>query len=238
MEENKSQQQTDNGHEQDGHADAREQEKSRPENQQTNKCNCLDCIKQLANWLISPVKWFYRIDPVAKFTFILCFVGAMQVWAFVESERAFIYPWVTLSQNALSVGKQIVVTLNTHNGGHSGAFLVDANVTYSLEPLPKEPHYIRGDVNAVSGPLPAGMAVRGETPLHGTDGKPLIPDQTAIDALTNGTIPFYVFGWVKYTDAFSWFGPKISGFCGKYTPGHSPDNAFYNCGQPAYVYAR
>src|ERR1035437_5746403 len=171
---------------------------------------------------------------VARFTLVLCVVGAFQAWAFITSERAFIYQWTNfVSPSPLVAGKPITLTNNLRNSGRLGAFIIDVNLTYAFlkEPLPIEPHYQEGFANAVSGPIPAGTVFKATIALQRNDAA-LILTQPDIDVINNGTFHFYVFGWVKYKDAFSFFRAKKTGFCGVYVPTKSPDDAFNNCGRP------
>jgi hypothetical protein len=192
--------------------------------------------------------WLFRqSDPVAGFTAwiaiftaILMLISGIQVWAFVQSERAFVYPWTTLSPTALIADKQAIVTMNVQNSGHSGASIIDVNLTYffSKDPLPEEPAYIEGAQNAVVGPIAQNMVLKAVVPLHDKFGVQQIFNQTNIDTINDGTYKLYVFGWIKYTDDFSLWGPKTTGFCGVYAPGQTTDNTFFNCGRMAYVYTR
>lgn len=179
---------------------------------------------------------------VGLFTVVLAVVSGLQWWAFITSERAFVYEWVTLPSVGLVANKQLVLTINTFNGSRTPAFISEGNVTYLFlkkdVPLPVEPPYVDGAENAIVGPILGGAPLRGAVPLTDKNKHPLILTQSDLDALNAGAFRLYIFGWIKYADDFSVFGPKTNGFCGVYNPGQPPDNAFNNCGRPAYVYSR
>jgi hypothetical protein len=202
---------------------------------------CCDIIRSCWNYF-----WFGGLNPEARFagwvarlTLLLFIVGAFQAYAFITSERAFVYQWTNfVSPHPLSAGAPIAVTVNVHNSGRLSAFITDMNLTYLFltDPLPIDPHYVGGGVNAVSGPVPPGTIFKAIVTLQTHTGD-LVPNQS-VDAVNNGTLRFYIFGWVQYTDAFSWLGPKITGYCGVYVPTAQPDSDFNNCGRPNYIYAR
>jgi hypothetical protein len=175
---------------------------------------------------------------VGVFTGVLAVVGIIQAWAFIQSERSFVYAYAdSISPNQVTPDQPFQVTIAVRNDGKSEAFISDFNVTYLLTDkiLPPTPSYQYPTAFAMNGPIVAGARYDGIMSPKVPNGLPAAFGSDMLALLKEGKESFYIFGWVKYSDAFTWFGDKTTGFCGNW---RAVDNKFYDCGVSAYTYAR
>jgi hypothetical protein len=173
---------------------------------------------------------------VAVFTVVLACVGAVQTWAFIQSERASLYVNIlSIEPFPIQPARPFSIRLSVTNTGRSQAIIVEqkTKVWVSLN-LPEKPDLTDVKFRAVGGPVPAGgtrFLVNG----------PLSPTLTGfqIEDIGRGLLKLYIFGYVKLTDDFSVFGTRTLGFCGIYDPfaksadGGIPIN---QCDNPSYTY--
>jgi hypothetical protein len=180
----------------------------------------------------------WKLDFVAAFTGLLTFVTAIQVWAFIEGERAFLLPVSGhFEGSTLIPDKQLVLWLEIKNSGHSTAIIDNLNVSYAANALPALPSY-SPDASIAFAPLLGGSI----NPIHSTsiwpDGRPFSLPKYDVDRIQNQTVRFQVFGFVQYHDFFSWFGStRKTGFCYIYTPAALPAFSFDPCPEKNYTYA-
>jgi hypothetical protein len=173
---------------------------------------------------------------VAAFTFCLACVGMIQAWAFIQSERASLYVNInSIEPSPILPARPFSVRMTVVNTGRSQAFIVEQKVKIWVGlNLPEWPDL--SDIKyTVSGPVPAGgsrFLVAG----------PMSPTLTGfqIEDIGRGLLKFYIFGYVKFTDDFSFFGPHTIGFCGIYDPVvKSTDGglSLSQCDNPNYTYS-
>jgi len=168
----------------------------------------------------------------AAFTLCLAVVGIAQVYSFIVSERAFVVPVDTNFTNGLIAKEnplQVWIALKNKGKSIGSIDVLEVAITHELS---TEPKYL-GAQKIAYPPIASGE--RFERPLEFDTGWP----QQTIDQLTHGVLDFFVFGRVKYRDDFSWFGPRVNGFCFKYLPGPiSGPHVFEPCRQTAYTYSK
>jgi hypothetical protein len=192
---------------------------------------------------------FYRdYEPIEKFTFWLMLatlglvaVGGLQVWSFVESERAALTINLTgIEGEKLAVGKPIVVQVSIENSGKGIAFFQDGAVdTRTSQLIPEKPQYLMGTFD-VQGPIAAGATVSGTVAVKNHLGNIAILTQPVVDDLNGGAHTAFAYGYIRYNDGFSklpFFGSKAIYFCGRMvTNGGLAPVTFNGCGNPAYVH--
>jgi hypothetical protein len=233
----------DHGQEQEGQSDARMQKQSRPNDQQENKGNCLDCLKKLSAWLISPITWVYRLQPIEKFTAILCVIGTVQVWTFIASER----PFVSVSQIQIAGGElkaevPLVFIIGVKNSGKETAFVVDSrNIVRTQPDLPLYRGLKRDMVETTAkGPIVAGDTNSIISRPTNKNGQPIVLAQKQIDQLAIGDQHLWIIGYITYKDLFPIFGAtNTTGYCFVYNPKPADGRLgnFDRCGDEEYEYA-
>jgi hypothetical protein len=175
---------------------------------------------------------------VATFTFVLAGVSLIQVWAFIQSERAAIYPYVDRIDPTPVVSDQpIAIDVTIINNGRAQAFFSEARVAvWAGTSLPNKPDFSK-----------ATFVVSGVIPPQGRRHVRFGPVEEAfnwaqIKEIDNGTAKLWVYGYVTFTDDFSLFGAKSVGFCGIYLPpklaniAKPPGPPIADCLDPNYVY--
>jgi len=176
---------------------------------------------------------------VGIFTGVLAVAAAVQGWAFIQSERATIYPQIErISPIPLVSDQPMFVDVTLINSGRAQAFFSEARVgMWGGKSLPNKPDFSHSKF-AVSGFIPPGNR------RYFTVG-PIEPafNWAQIDDINRGNNFFlYIYGFVKFTDDFSVFGPKIVGFCGQYEPsqiGKAPGaTPISDCQNANYEYSR
>jgi hypothetical protein len=179
-------------------------------------------------------------DPLARytsrlgwFTLLLAIVTALQLFTFITSERAFLtVAEVSPHQPPLVVGKPLNLILEIGNGGKSTGSVDLLNLSYSIQELPDEPNYGTGSQLFSSPILP------GTHHAFGMGTEKLVPTQQLFDSVVNGTIKFYLYGFIRYSDDFSWFGYRVTGFCFLYAPDGDPKSVRWaTCNKRKYVYS-
>jgi len=172
---------------------------------------------------------FHDLEAIAIFTGLLVIVGALQVWTFIVTERAF------LSQESIAFSpgprpsphQPIVISFDIRNNGHTTAFMFDANITlkWTSDSLPTRPRYVRDPQTKmlIKGPLVAGDSWRA-TFRAKRNNNPVIMDKPFIDNIEHGKTKVYMYGFVRYHDgfAFNLFTHTI-GFCSVYNPVNDPN---------------
>jgi hypothetical protein len=174
---------------------------------------------------------------VAVFTVVLASVGAIQTWAFIQSERASLYVNIlSIEPSPVQPLRPFSIRLSVINTGRSQAFIAETKTKawVSLS-LPERPDLTDVKFSAVGGLVPAGGT---RFLING----PLSPTLTGfqIEDIGRGLLKLYIFGYVKFTDDFSVFGARTLGFCGIYNPfAKSTDGgiSINQCDNPNYSYS-
>jgi hypothetical protein len=170
-----------------------------------------------------------RLNPVAAFTAVLCLIGGFQVWAFIQSERAFLS---ISAANILSTGNDspLIIGFELSNGGRSVA-TGHINFYSRMRSLPSTPDYSNPLIMAYS-PVVAGGIDRPSinVPLPSSD----------IAEIRGGQQPFFIYGIIYFSDVFTFFGPKQVGFCLRFREINAPPvvSFFGTCTESAYSFAR
>ena len=178
--------------------------------------------------------WFKGLGPIDVFTGLLVFVGAIQVWTFVRTERAYI-SLDSVALTAIPAANQpIVIRLDVKNDGRTTAFVTSADATFRVTnvPLPKYPEYVPSEIPAIAGPLVAGSIFHGTLRPQGQDRRPMCWIATGLPPKTT----LYVYGYIKYKDGF-WPFNRTVGFCVRYAPEENPSvGTFSTCDESNYRY--
>ena len=185
----------------------------------------------LSTIITTPARWFYRLKPVEKFTAVLCAIGVFQVWAFIQSERAFVFPssvtFVGLANDEAS--QPIILDVELANYGKNPARIGRLTAFVTTDPLAPYPNYeAQGRVERAYPPIPPDGKIGEE--LNASDWA-----KTTAEQVRDGELPFRIFGQVIYWDDF--FGQRVSDFCYVYIANKSdPSKAtFRNCPEPNYT---
>jgi hypothetical protein len=159
----------------------------------------------------------------------LVVLSALQAGNFIATERAFVAPSSTDFAVQETVGvKQLPMLLELRNSGKNTATIEEltAGITHQLPP---EPIYFEAQKFAFAPIIPGGSTKR------------ILPFETnwgeaTANGVKTGSLPFYIFGRIRYSDSFSWImGFKETGFCFIHTPG-SPIAPFETCLERAFTY--
>lgn len=178
----------------------------------------------------SLVRWT-RI--VGLFTFFLAIVAAIQFWAFVQSERAFLSV-ISLSVNGnfpIAGDPSVRVFFQVKNGGRNVAMPQYTTVTMGLGQLPARPEY-------GAEPQSAKPPIQPDSVANDIDvivlQRALTQDE--IDGIKAGKNRMSFFGYIKYTDVFWLFGSRTTGFCFTYTAQPTSVSPFVTCPESDYTY--
>jgi hypothetical protein len=179
---------------------------------------------------------------VGVFTSVLAIVGGIQAWAFIQSERAFLsLAAMQFDGVHLAAEKRVTILVDVKNSGRSTGFVTDFNITTTITPsatkLPKIPDYQQGPGIAV-GPIVAAGTKKVIANPRGLNNAPtLILPQDVAASIKSKTLLVYIFGYISYTDEFTLFGPRKSGFCYLYIPDRGNESIFDDCPYAEYTYA-
>jgi hypothetical protein len=104
--------------------------------------------RMMWRWIPSPITFFTAV--LAIFTIVLAISTSVQVWAFIESERAFVtIDIVGVEGGKILEAQPVVLNLSVRNFGRESAFMEEAVISYQLGALPREPRYVRGILNSL-----------------------------------------------------------------------------------------
>ena len=186
---------------------------------------CVEKITSPVKWFFGLVKWFYGLEPIEKFTAILCVIGVFQLLAFIQSERAFlsVANMKPINQNSVAT---FPLRVGIKNGGKSTA--TGILKIYIRPILPETPEYKDGSETPLP-PITAGdvSTVFFDLPIPAND----------IARIKSGDLPFYIFGTIEYSDEF--YGKRTTGFCYVFNPKSDPTDSLFNgCKQQKYTYAK
>lgn len=185
--------------------------------------------------------WLFHQEPIAGFTgwvaiftFFLMTAAGFQAWAFVQSERAFVFPTNVEFTGPLTPTQPLSFNLEIRNSGKSPAFIEELIAVVTHGPLPEVPFYgpMEGRIRIGFSPVtPNGKIIE---PL---DFGPAWGVETATK-VRDGHMAFYLYGRIEYRDDYSLFGPKHSAFCFRYNPERNGRKAsFRNCQERKYTSA-
>lgn len=165
---------------------------------------------------------------VAAFTCGLVFVGFVQAWSFIQSERAF----VSLATASFTAGPpKGLIDVAIKNSGRISATVHRMAVAISNE-LPPIPDYPPLAPIALSPIVPDG------TIQYHLELGPSANDSALIEKIIPGAVTFYFYGMIEYEDGFSILGYRKNGFCYQYNPnGNRVVSVFNTCTERAYTYS-
>jgi hypothetical protein len=180
--------------------------------------------------------WFVGMRPEARFagwvarlTLVLCFIGAIQAWSFVQSERAFVAMEAITIIGGVQAGSPLRTSTSFKNSGKSPAVEVVVYFNSGVK-LPSPPTY--GQSRRAIPPIVSG----GHANMNWGTGAPL--QEAEAEALKTGKIEFYVWGYVSFKDEFSIFGPREVGYCAVLDRKDGSATAFQSCPSSEFDYAR
>jgi hypothetical protein len=230
------------------------QKQHEPNPKQYSRCKCLQCANNLLFLLISPfyypVRWFTKLQQIDKFTFIvavftviLAAATCIQVWAFIQSERAFVtIAAFNIEGGPLSSGKQVSITIRVINPGKGVGIVTDLRAILDIrdadKELPVEPEYGHADESVVP-PIPSGAAIprNFEFYIKGNPGGALTEKQ--VTEINSGHSFMRIYGYIEYTDDFWIVGNRRFGYCAIYNPKGTPSMPLFNvCIEKAYTYVK
>lgn len=67
-----------------------EYEKCCEQSQECQQHKFFYCLKRIFKFFACPIVWFYKLQPIEKFTAFLSAIAFLQTCAFIQSERAFV----------------------------------------------------------------------------------------------------------------------------------------------------
>lgn len=159
------------------------------------------------------------------------------------TERAYLQVHAIALEPAVASVGPIRVTILVKNTGRTPATITDVNIvpSYVTGPdftLPKIPSYAeKGSNLAALGLLPAGETDTDTSAAIGLNGQRYGFDKGQVKDIETGKSRFFVYGYVRYQDAFA--HNHATGFCGFYDPTRTaPELGMFNrCRQAGYTYA-
>lgn len=203
---------------------------------------------------LSPMRivWWYRnLEELEKFnawivgfTGVLSIMAIVQFFAYLETERAYV---------VIDDAQFLAGTPQVEDGGiDTGLFIKNVGKHVAIisqfhalmeiyvvqKELPTFPEYRPDAVpqNLVVAPMVPQQRLR--VPLREVKAPPPIPRDQVIEGIKNGSIPFRVYGFIKYKLGYLWFS-GITGYCFEYVPEskRTIGPAFRTCQNPNYTYA-
>jgi hypothetical protein len=166
---------------------------------------------------------------VATFTFLLAGIGLIQVWAFIQSERAFLSIDDILFTPSGPTDRRAIFTIRVKNSGRSTANVKHNVYRVNLE-LPSTPDYYVTMREVTLAPVVGNGTARYDARIDVT------PDHAAeFVAALDGNSLFYFYGLIEYEDEFSLIGFKKLGWCFRYD---TESRNFRSCNNAIYTYSR
>jgi hypothetical protein len=168
-------------------------------------------------------------DPVTWFTAILALFTVIQVFAFIESERAFVFPSETSFAKSSNFDvSPLPMFLYLKNSGKITATIDELIAKITHGPLLQEPDYTGIGNRYAFPPVVANGNIRRILRFESGWSKEIT------EQVFSGAKTFYLYGRIKYHDHFSFLGPKESRFCFVW---YASVSAFETCSEPAYTSA-
>lgn len=183
-------------------------------------------------------RWIRGLGVIEVFTGLLAISTTVQVWAFVQSERASIAPVavgllpVTITAGPLVVGVQL------KNSGKDTALIQENYLEFKIaEYLPTFPLYGTNPHQSRVILLPDAVLSTGGAAR--TNNIPAIIRAGEVDSINSGNTHLWVYGKIVYRDRYSFvFGSQVIGYCFEYIPANDPRAGMFNgCDAENYVYA-
>jgi hypothetical protein len=202
------------------------------------------------NWWPHPIRWFSSLARADKFTFVvaiftvvLALATCIQVWAFIQSERAFlVVDKLRFLSGEPSTDGPFPLILTMQNPGRNVATVKEMKIAIQLalhhQQLPDEPDY----TNAVKVPVPPSIAPGRDFNISINGNLPNAANvfrAQVVSELLAGEDSFHVFGLIKYDNGYTIIGSSEVGFCFSYTPPKERFvDTFQTCDKPKYIYTR
>ena len=208
--------------------------RNQPQKRQSGKTQNDHAPRRRGFWrrlVDEPVALFTAVLTV--FTGVLMLVGALQTWAFVVSERAFL----TVTNFTLNIAPDTPLTavFVIKNTGKSVGSIIDFNTAFSTS-LPPKPNYVIPLSGTYIGPILPG-ADNNQIYRPNANAPLWRLTQPEIDEIKSGKQHLFIFGFVRYSDDYVLFGDKVTGFCYLLNP-PVPGLTTETCNNPAYTYSR
>jgi hypothetical protein len=130
-------------------------------------------------------------------TCVLCALAAIQAWAFIQSERAFVFPTTIGFDKDLRDVREIVLSIEINNSGKSTATIEDflVSVSHNLPALPE--YWPESDGTRLAfAPVRGGATIKDYVKFGPWNS-------TTPGEIINGERGFYFFGFIKYRDGYS-----------------------------------
>ena len=179
-----------------------------------------------------------RLSAIDIFTGLLAVTTAIQVWAFIQSEKSFLS--VKFAPIVLEAGKQIEIELMIHNSGRSEAIVEKFIANLKLnQTLPQIPNYLPNTETVIAPPVERDGTTKITFYPILERGRPATVSEDQITDLNLGKITLYIFGFIRYKDAFTPWGTTTVGFCATYNPPHgSIPTTWKTCQETSYTYVK
>ncbi len=190
--------------------------------------------RPIPNIDLSMIRW---TRVVGVFTGVLAFVGVLQFWSFIESERSFLT--IKFNPAVFTARIPIKVTAEINNSGHVAAN-INSIVVIRSPNLSKEPNYLINPTEQSAPPVVPQQTTNISFRFSSDGGARVTLDDAEATAINGGTVNLYVYGYIVYKDYFSvLLGSSTIGFCVSYhPPSESGHSTWETCQEPAYTYAR
>ena len=179
------------------------------------------------------VRW---TRAVGVFTGFLVVVGAIQVLAFIESERAFLSVVdFRINGDLPKVGsRNVQVLFGVKNGGKNIAFVSYETVSAKVGPLQANPEYGNEPQRPIP-PIPPDVVANSSDNILLSAAL----SQGEIDAMKDESRRLSIFGYITYSDTFWILGNRTNGFCYTYMPVSSGGRTeLVTCPERQYTYAK
>ncbi len=187
--------------------------------------------KQLAGHNRGWIRWRRpRLDAVAISTFLLAIITAVNVYVFVQSERAFVFPIEADFTVPLIPHNKFDMYVIFSNSGKSPATIKELKAAITHD-LPTRPVYGQQGITIAFPPIVGGEKRRQslyfrQEWIESTD-----------NAVKTGSMRFYLYGVLIYTDDF--WGTRESQFCFFYIPtDNNGAHRFEACPNPEYTFTK
>jgi hypothetical protein len=186
-------------------------------------------LKWLAIVIAAPGRWAYSLAPIEKFTAVLCVIGGVQLWAFVQSERAYLTFTNFNFIGGLTANRSLTLLFNAKNSGKSAAEIRNISVT-TIATSTGLTYPLKYDklLEIATNPIEAGATSSQIYVGKNIDGSLFVMHPITVADIAAGRAKLFVYGFADYEDDFSIFGSHRTHFCYLYLPERSaPGNAAF-----------
>jgi hypothetical protein len=180
---------------------------------------------------------FCKLSSIDKFTFViavftaLLFIAtAVNIWAFIESERSEITVSDIRLNSQLTAETFATLIIEIVNPSKSSAFVDEFRL------------YIDGGMTVPNEAKPRIMpnmhpTIHPGVPIHNETDIPQKFPADYVNGVNKGEYHIWVIGSLRWHDHFGWFGGGETGFCFYYDPSRGRGvDSFYRCHDPRYEY--